>query len=146
MIFLHPKAIKKSKKVSILENDRRDFVTLSDHCALLWLHNNFKVCFLRFFTIQKQSYNQEIRSLRTIVPFLHEDPKSNCSIQNWRFLKECIQQHPLNRKSCITSICNPFCLVICVNIFISLPVKTVTFLYVTSLRMSDASHPRVHQS
>ena len=34
MIFLYPKAIKKSKKVSILENDRRGFVTLSDHCAV----------------------------------------------------------------------------------------------------------------
>ena len=35
MIILYPKAIKKSKKVSILENDRRGFVTLSDHCTVL---------------------------------------------------------------------------------------------------------------
>ena len=38
MIFLHPKAFKKSNKVSKLENDRRGFVTLSDHCALYRHH------------------------------------------------------------------------------------------------------------
>ena len=35
MIFLYPKAFKKSKTVSILENDRKGFVTLSDHCAMV---------------------------------------------------------------------------------------------------------------
>ena len=35
MIFLYPKALKKLKKVSILENNRRGFVALSDHCALV---------------------------------------------------------------------------------------------------------------
>ena len=35
MTFLYPKAFKKCKKVSILENGRRGFVTLSDHCAVV---------------------------------------------------------------------------------------------------------------
>ena len=34
MVLLYPKAFKKSQKDSILEDDRRGFVTLSDHCAL----------------------------------------------------------------------------------------------------------------
>ena len=49
MIFLHPKALKKSKKVSILENDRRGFVTLSDHCAGIFLTLMLSYGLVQFF-------------------------------------------------------------------------------------------------
>ena len=40
MVILYPKGLKNSKKDSILENDQKGFVNLSDHCALLTNNSN----------------------------------------------------------------------------------------------------------
>ena len=51
MIFLYPKVFKKSKKVSILENGRKGFVTLSDHCVVEGLFNKQSRIYKVFFQI-----------------------------------------------------------------------------------------------